>query len=107
MKGSPTTLAPATAGCKSNKMSWCSRVALLALAVAAVLLLPGLARAANPAADINQCRNGAFGSEVTCTDAAWQNGDLGATNSHYREGDSVPFRAPLSNLASGESYTLS
>jgi uncharacterized repeat protein (TIGR01451 family) len=68
---------------------------LLAIAMAA----PMLARAANPAADIDQCRNGKdVAAPIPCTGSAWTNGDLGTENSHYREGDSVPFRATLTNL---------
>src|SRR5947207_10860053 len=68
---------------------------LLAIAMAA----PMLARAANPAANIDQCRNGKdITAPVACAGSAWTNGDLGTENSHYREGDSVPFRATLTNL---------
>jgi uncharacterized repeat protein (TIGR01451 family) len=77
---------------------------LLAIAMAA----PMLARAANPAANIDQCRNGTIDAPVQCINSAWQNGNLGETNSHYREGDSVPFRAVLTNLddSAGNSHTL-
>jgi hypothetical protein len=36
------------------------------------------------------------------------NGNLGSENSHYREGDSVPFRAVLTNLdaSAGNTHTL-
>ena len=64
------------------------------------------ARAANPGADIEQCRNGTFASPQQCTGAAWQTGNAGASNSHYREGDSVPFRAKLINLSTSGSHTL-
>ena len=67
---------------------------LLAIAMAA----PMLARAANPAANIDQCRNGPITDPVVCANDAWVNGNLGPENSHYREGDSVPFRATLTNL---------
>src|SRR5512133_3404473 len=49
-------------------------------------------------ANIDQCANGDFNSTDTdCphgtpADGDWQNGDLQSNNSHYREGDSVPFR---------------
>ena len=66
-----------------------------------------LARAANPAADIDQCRNGNdVAAPIACAGSAWTNGDLGTENSHYREGDSVPFRATLTNLTSLPSHTL-
>jgi len=80
---------------------------VLVLALAAIFALPGLARAAGPAGNIDQCRNGTFSAPVACTGSAWENGNLGGTNSHYREGDSVPFRALLTNLTVGDSYTLS
>jgi uncharacterized repeat protein (TIGR01451 family) len=82
------------------------------LAASAILLVvamwsPLLARAANPAANIDQCRNGTVASPVQCANAAWVNGNLGETNSHYREHDSVPFRATLTNLdTSAPSHTL-
>jgi uncharacterized repeat protein (TIGR01451 family) len=76
---------------------------LLAIAMAA----PMLARAANPAANIDQCRNGPITAQVQCAGDAWVNGNLGPENSHYREGDSVPFRATLTNLdTSLASHTL-
>ncbi|MGN6430970.1 MAG: DUF7507 domain-containing protein [Gaiellaceae bacterium] len=83
-------------------------LAATAFLIAIVLAAPALARAANPGADINQCRNGTFAAPVQCAGAAWQNGNLGAENSHYREGDSVPFRAILTNLdtSAGNTHTL-
>jgi uncharacterized repeat protein (TIGR01451 family) len=77
---------------------------LLGVAMAA----PMLAKAANPAANIDQCRNGQITAPVQCIDNAWQNGNLGAENSHYREGDSVPFRAVLTDLdaSAGNTHTL-
>ena len=70
------------------------RRALPALLAALVALLwVGLtsapASAANPGADIEQCRNGTFAVPQQCTGTAWQTGNAGASNSHYREGDSV------------------
>ena len=87
------------------------RKALPALLAALVALLwVGLtsapANAANPGADIEQCRNGTFASPQQCIDGAWQTGNAGASNSHYREGDSVPFRAKLINLSTSGSHTL-
>jgi hypothetical protein len=75
---------------------------VLAIAMAA----PMLARAANPAANIDQCRNGTIDAPVQCINNAWENGNLGETNSHYREGDSVPFRAVMTNLDTSITHTL-
>jgi len=83
-------------------------LAATAFLLAIVMSAPALARAANPAANIDQCRNGTFSAPVQCIDSAWQNGNLGPENSHYREGDSVPFRAVLTNLdaSTGNTHTL-
>jgi uncharacterized repeat protein (TIGR01451 family) len=83
-------------------------LAATAFLIAIVMAAPALARAANEAANIDQCRNGTFSDPVQCIDNAWQNGNLGPENSHYREGDSVPFRAILTNLdaSAGNTHTL-
>ena len=61
----------------------------------------------NPSADLDQCANGGVGSlPVVCSGAAWQNGNLGQSQAHYFEGDSVPYRLRFGNLTSGSSYTV-
>src|SRR5919202_2417447 len=72
-------------------------IAVLITTVVAVAA-PGVASAGNPAANIDQCRNGTVAAPEQCADSAWVNGNLGETNSHYREADFVPFRATLTNL---------
>ncbi len=54
--------------------------------------------------NFEQCRNGTFASPQPCAQASplvvnYQNGNLGGANSHYREGDSVPFRASVTGVA--------
>ena len=88
-----------------------SRTRLTALLAAAACVLwaafaAAPAGAANAGADLEQCRNGTFASPQQCTGSAWQTGNAGASNSHYREGDSVPFRAKLINLSTSGSHTL-
>jgi uncharacterized repeat protein (TIGR01451 family) len=97
-----TTIARACAGRAGRLLA--ATLFLLAIAMAA----PMLARAANEAANLDQCRNGQITAPVQCIDSAWQNGNLGPENSHYREGDSVPFRAVLTNLdaSAGNTHTL-
>ena len=56
------------------------------------------------AANLDQARNGAQSSVVSPVDM--QNGNLGAQQSHYVEGQSVPYRAVLTDLPVGESITL-
>jgi uncharacterized repeat protein (TIGR01451 family) len=81
--------------------------AAIVAAIGIAFAAPGLARAANPAGDIDQCRNGTVSAPAQCTGAAWVNGNLGETNSHYREADFVPFRATLTNLdTSAPSHTV-
>ncbi|MBR0782863.1 DUF7507 domain-containing protein, partial [Bradyrhizobium iriomotense] len=36
----------------------------------------------------------------------WGNGDLNTNNSHYFEGDTVPFRATFAGLVAGQTYTI-
>ncbi|HUR24688.1 MAG TPA: hypothetical protein VM327_01570 [Candidatus Thermoplasmatota archaeon] len=50
-------------------------------------------------ADLDQCRNGSLASPTSpCT---WTNGNLGTTNSHFVEGQSVPYRMVVTNLVPG------
>ncbi|MGQ0535314.1 MAG: hypothetical protein ACT4PT_04505, partial [Methanobacteriota archaeon] len=53
---------------------------------------------APPKADLDQCRNGATGSPQPCD---WVNGNAGASNAHYAEGLSIPYRVVMTNLAIG------
>jgi uncharacterized repeat protein (TIGR01451 family) len=53
---------------------------------------------------LEQCRNGVDGN-TQCIDTAWQNGNLNGTNTLYREGEAVPYRALFPDLAPG-SYTV-
>src|SRR3954452_17139516 len=63
-------------------------------------------------ASISQCANGKFpapGNDCphqTAQDGDWQNGDQNENNSHYREGDSVPFRVVFSGLSGANSVTI-
>ncbi len=53
----------------------------------------------NDAANLDQCRNG--NPPEVCTGANWVNGNLGATNSHYKERDFVPYRMLFTGLSAG------
>lgn len=59
------------------------------------------------AVDLDQCRNGALGDPQTdvedCIttgsgDSGWVNGNAGASNAHFAEGESISYRARLSGL---------
>jgi len=41
-----------------------------------------------------------------CNDAQWHNGKVNENNSHYREGDVVPFRQKLTGLTPGTTYSV-
>jgi Prealbumin-like fold domain len=56
-------------------------------------------------ANLDQCANGQLGDPpqpCNSTDPSdWVNGNLGASKSHYFEGDSIPYRLRMSGLANG------
>src|SRR4029450_1117572 len=83
---------------------------VLALAVVNVFALSGIAFAANPAANLDQCANDPAPSPSTdgCNSNAnqWVNGNLGPSKSFYKEGDSIPYRLTFSNLATTGTHTV-
>jgi hypothetical protein len=56
-------------------------------------------------ADIDQCANGGVGqTPESCNDtypANWVNGNLGASKSHFLEGESIPYRVKMDGLTPG------
>ncbi len=57
-------------------------------------------------ADLSQVRNGGVGCDKTvpnsCDNPAdWVNGNAGASNAHYQEGQSIPYRLVMQNLPLG------
>ncbi|HEX5886451.1 MAG TPA: hypothetical protein VFY67_18060 [Pyrinomonadaceae bacterium] len=57
-------------------------------------------------ADLSQVRNGGVGCDDTvpnsCNNPAdWVNGNAGASNAHYREGQSIPYRLVMKDLTLG------
>ena len=52
-----------------------------------------------PKADLDQVRNGT--AETPVNPADWVNGNAGSSNSHYIEGQSIPYRVRLTNIATG------
>jgi hypothetical protein len=56
-------------------------------------------------ADIDQCANGGVGDPPeSCNDtypANWVNGNLGASKSHFLEGESIPYRIKMDGLTPG------
>jgi uncharacterized repeat protein (TIGR01451 family) len=66
--------------------------------IASVTFTDGLAK-------LDQCLNGPLSAPVPCTGSAWANGDAQATQAHWREGDSLPYRMRLTSLTAG-THTL-
>lgn len=50
-----------------------------------------------PKADLDQVRNGTFDAPID--PPTWVNGNAGASNAHYFEGQSIPYRIRLTNIA--------
>ena len=50
-----------------------------------------------PKADLDQVRNGSF--DAVIDPPSWVNGNAGASNAHYFEGQSIPYRVRLTNIA--------
>lgn len=55
--------------------------------------------------NLNQCANGGKGTLAACAGSNYQNGNLNENNSHWAEGEFVPFQLILTNITSG-SHTL-
>ncbi|MBI3397227.1 hypothetical protein HY045_02005 [Candidatus Woesebacteria bacterium] len=62
----------------------------------------------NPAANLDQCQNGSpfalSNFSLECGHGAsqdWANGDVNGSNSGYREGDGLPYRASVTGLTNG------
>ncbi|WP_035678250.1 T9SS type A sorting domain-containing protein [Flavobacterium limnosediminis] len=56
----------------------------------------------NPAYNLDQIRNGSAASPTS--PAAWVNGNANATQAHYSEGWSIPYRVILTDLVLGSNY---
>jgi hypothetical protein len=79
-------------------------VAVLAVFATSIPFLSSNASAAT-VDNFNQCLNGTLASPAICTGANWSNGNANSSNSHWFEGDFVPYRLAISDLAAG-SHTV-
>jgi uncharacterized repeat protein (TIGR01451 family) len=73
------------------------------VAQAALLAAPASAASSY---NLDQCRNGTFASPKQCTgdgtgSFGWVNGNAGATQAHWREGEYIAYRARLAGLTTG------
>ncbi|EMR04098.1 T9SS type A sorting domain-containing protein [Cesiribacter andamanensis] len=76
----------------------------LALMLALLLALPLSLYAQKPAASLEQVRNGGASSPVS--PGNWQNGNLNASQAHFVESHSIPYRALLTGLPSNTRVSL-
>jgi len=86
------------------------RTPSVSLLVTTLVLLPILAwtltssaqkgGGSKPAGNLDQVRNGSFSNPIDPPD--WVNGNAGASNAHYREGQSIPYRLVLTGLSNGQ-----
>ena len=73
------------------------------LSVFSIFFVGRIVASATTSVQLDQCAN----LGTTCDSAhasQWQNGNLGSSNSHYSEGESVPYRATLVDLTVGSTY---
>lgn len=91
-------------------------VGIMALLISCLIASPNFkaVSASNPtlvpfkpaSADLSQVRNGGIGCDLTvpnsCDNPAdWVNGNAGASNAHYQEGQSIPYRLVMKDLTTG------
>ena len=69
-----------------------------------LLLFPCMVYSQMPAGNLDQVRNGSATSPTS--PGNWVNGNAGASNAHYLEGYSIPYRIVIDNLTPGVSYSV-
>ena len=68
-----------------------------------VLLWQTTAAMAGSSGTLQQGGNGSFGAPVS--PVSWQSGNLNTNNSHYVEGQSIPYRLIMTGLSKGSKVT--
>ncbi|NBU38856.1 MAG: hypothetical protein EBS32_11605, partial [Actinobacteria bacterium] len=75
----------------------------LLLSIFSIFFVGRMVASATTSVQLDQCAN--LGTTCDTSHASqWQNGNLGSSNSHYSEGESVPYRATLVDLTVGATY---
>jgi len=75
----------------------------LLLSIFSIFFVGRIVASATTSVQLDQCAN--LGTTCDTSHASqWQNGNLGSSNSHYSEGESVPYRATLVDLTVGATY---
>src|SRR5260221_4671057 len=86
---------------KASKSLLSRSLVVSLVVVIAIFSTAAMASAASLNVNLDQCANGVPRQTVNCT---WQNGDLNAQNSQWREGDGIPFRVVISGLSAGAHF---
>jgi len=101
-----------------RRLGWRLLTAISGIAVIGSLLFANVAvlAAPGPAVDLDQCRNGGLvenGTQtfIPCTgngsgSSGWVNGNAGASNAHYAEGESISYRARITGLKNNDQVVL-
>jgi len=83
------------------KSRWTFLSTVVGLGLILGMVLPMTALAAPPKITLDQCRNGAAAAPNNCValggSSGWVNGNAGASNAHFVEGHSIPYRALITD----------
>jgi hypothetical protein len=95
----------------NRRLGWRLLAALSGAALVGTVMFANIAVvfAAGPSVNLDQCRNGGLVKSGTQTfiqcsgggsgNSGWVNGNAGASNAHYAEGESISYRARIAGLA--------
>ena len=101
-----------------RRLGWRLLAAISGAAVIGSLMFVNVAvfAAAGPSVNLDQCRNGGLVTSGTQTfiqcsgggsgNSGWVNGNAGASNAHYAEGESISYRARLTGLKNTDQVVL-
>ena len=86
-----------------------SALFVLTILIAGLVLLVAPVQA-KPGVSLEQCRNGSAASPNDCPNGGggtgWVSGNAGASNAHFSEGQSIPYRLIMTDLPIGTPITL-
>ena len=92
------------------KTRWTFLSVVVGLGLILGMMMPLIALAAPPKISLEQCRNGSAAAPNNCEllggSSGWQNGNAGASNAHFVEGHSIPYRTLLTDAPLGSNGVL-
>jgi hypothetical protein len=101
-----------------RRLGWRLLAAISGAAVIGSVMFANVAvfAAAGPAVNLDQCRNGGLVTNGTQTfiqcsgggsgNSGWVNGNAGAANAHYAEGESISYRARITGLKANDQVVV-